>query len=975
MKNVYRSHELEQSAISRSQDANSAVGSAKSTEITRQANDRLIALQEESIKNQRAYANTTLALNVVNQVLSVGEDLYKTIYSASSSNAENYSNTQLQEGQRLMEASIADGTTYYGINETTGEMELVISDKVQDWYKSAREGIENGNYLPSVKSSALDSFDLSYEALKTSANSSAISKAYSDINNNYQANMSLAKQADIQSYVNAGGNTELWNETSTIEGIRLIDGRTDWSSTAKEAQTTEYLLEIQKEGDAQIVANIARTQGRQAAYDYIYGATGEDGAVSGGLSYYTLDEKNGLYSKANTALTYATASAQEAAEGYMTDALTNGTATPEQVISAVKTEYADTAQAVRDAAVDAAREKQTEFVTKVCSNQLASDTASGIDAMMETYEQMASGAWDDKFYGIEDTKASVMSKYESAIKTKQSELATKAGNAATAVTKIDTANGKIYDAYEKESKANLEAYESGAYDGKTYIETELAAAQKFNAQFEEGGNIGADTWTAKTTSAAVSAVTTAIGDYIPARYQDEANDALDYLETALGLNITSTKMTTEQASQLYDAKTTLTGQFADYVRDHGADMTDGQFAGWAKQKVDDFVWLTSQGSYDKLLDGEFISENDTDMSTRVKNFNSVVSLSYGSEEEGIESPGSYFVKWESSFGYNAVTGKYEYSTKKEGNYTFANDNVEATWNSMATLAKSEIKWLTGDDDGKMLVYCDTDEDGHPIMSPIVVSDGEAYRFKDGTIQYGNISNGTVTWVETGLKVTTDADTMSAQVRKSNMPIVKQITNIPEGVDITKQDAIPHSTNVMTDADASGTTATTKTDSDESTKPVSGATYVKEHPKASPADVKAYLESIDNEEDFETAFNELLSAAESEHFLDEKTDGQGATYINYYADEIRKNRGWGGDTAEPVEADTSGATVEQNEDIVQTFATYLKGNKEQSDTGTGTANKKAKEDYEALDRVKQHFAAVSDNFNRTSAPHVGNDYKF
>lgn len=973
-KNVIRTHQAELQGLNAQSNASARQASGLSVAGTIISNLETVDLQKKSIANSEKWNNVNLAVDLVKTAYSIGSGIYDMIQSSDTATATGELNLEVEKGQQLVNESIVKGESRYDLNDD-GDIEFSFSPAVEEWYNSARESIENSNHMKSTKKSMLTSLELQYESLKTNAQTTAISQYYSNYNTSFTNNLEDCKAADIASYVAAGGNYETWNQTATITGLQTIRARTDWSDTEKAIQSYSYLNEIRKEGDTQIASNIAVTQGRQAAYDYIYGATGEDGAVSGGLSYYTLDEKNSLYSKANTALTYATASAQEAAEGYMTDALTNGTATPEQVISAVKTEYADSAQAVRDAAVDAAREKQAEFVTKVCSNQLASDTASGIDAMIETYEQMTSGAWDDKFYGIEDTKASVMSKYESAIKTKQSELATKAGNAATAVTKIDTANGKIYDAYEKESKANLEAYEAGAYDGKTYIETELAAAQKFNAQFSEGGNISADTWTAKTTSAAVSAVTTAIGDYIPARYQDEANDALDYLETALGLNITSTKMTTEQASQLYDAKTTLTGQFADYVRDHGADMTDGQFAEWAKQKVDDFVWLTSQGSYDKLLDGEFIPENDTDMSTRVKNFNSVVSLSYGSEKEGIESPGSYFVKWESSFGYNAVTGKYEYSTKKEGNYTFANDNVEATWNSMATLAKSEIKWLTGDDDGKMLVYCDTDEDGHPIMSPIVVSNGEAYRFKDGTIQYGNVSNGTVTWVETGLKVTTDADTMSAQVRKSNMPIVKQITNIPEGVDATKEDAIPHSTNVMTKADTSGTAATTKADSDESTKPVSGATYVKEHPKASPADVKTYLESIDNEEDFETASNELLSAAEDEHFLDEKTGGQGATYINYYADEIRENRGWGGDTAESVEADTNGAAVEQNEDIVQTFATYLKGNKEQSDTGTGTTNKEVKEDYEALNRMKQHFAAVSDYFNRTSAPHVGNDYKF
>ena len=745
MKNVYRSHELEQSAISRSQDANSAVGSAKSTEITRQANDRLIALQEESIKNQRAYANTTLALNVVNQVLSVGEDLYKTIYSASSSNAENYSNTQLQEGQRLMEASIADGTTYYGINETTGEMELVISDKVQDWYKSAREGIENGNYLPSVKSSALDSFDLSYEALKTSANSSAISKAYSDINNNYQVNMSLAKQADIQSYVNAGGNTELWNETSTIEGIRLIDGRTDWSSTAKEAQTTEYLLEIQKEGDAQIVANIARTQGRQAAYDYIYGTTGEDGAVSGGLSYYTLDEKNSLYSKANTALTYATASAQEAAEGYMTDALTNGTATPEQVYAALNTQYEGEAESVRSAAVEAAKTVQTKIATTAVANQLASDKSQGIAAMYETYTDMKGGSWDGMFYNIGDVKEQALSDYQSAITSAQNVYD-------KSVKAIDDDNKEYYTQFETSQKTALALFDAGTISGSEYVTRVLGNYSTFIGQLKTGGEKDTSLWDEQATGAVSTALAQIVDNYIPTRLKDDFNSALDIVYTTLGLNLTDSKMTAETQQKKFEVNAAFAGKVADYIYsykdDNGTALSSDDFRSWVQSQAVSFALMVQDDGYSKLMAGEYGDENY--MKNKVEDFKKAVELNYK-----YPASSNTFVK----IGTNVNTGEAE--------YTYANDEVKQTAEELQIIAMTEVSWMTGYDSSDMVVTWDKGTDGRPILSPLVTimdGSGRTYRLKDGTIQ---ISTNGGEFEETGIKLTYTVDEMQKQTAKSS----------------------------------------------------------------------------------------------------------------------------------------------------------------------------------------------------------------
>ena len=991
MKNVIRNHSAQQNALSTLQNAQTAEGNALQAKTQADYTRDSIALQKEGYKMSQKWNNVNFGISMGKVGIDLGTSIASMIVTADQSSASSELNEMTEEGERLVDESVASGDTYYGENSETGEIELVMSSKVTDWYNNSRQKIEDSNHLTSTKKSLLQSLDYTYENLQTSANKSTVQKYYSNLNANFQTSLSSAKRTDTESYVAAGGNRDLWNQSATIEGISVIYGRNDWSAETKAAQTTDYLLSVVSDGDTMIASDYARTQGLQAAYDYIQGLTG-----------YTETEKQKMYSTASNAQVQATAAATETAEGLMEDALVNSSSTPEQVYTAIETQYKDAAPSIVSAAVEAAKEKQKSYMTKVCSNQLAADTASGINAMMTTYSEISGGAWDAKFYGIEDTKASVMNSYASAIKTKQSELATQAGNANTTITRIDTANGKIYDAYEKESAANLEAYEAGSYDGATYIQTELEAARKFNAQYSEGGSTDTSTWRTQTTNAAVNAVKKVMDNYVPTRYKDEVEDVLDnYLKVCLGLNVTTNSMTQEQAEELYEANAVLTGQFADYIRDNGADMTDEQFAAWAKKKADDYVWLQSH-NYDKILDGDYIPKSNATMASRIDSFNSVVSASYGSEKDGTTSPGSYFVKWDTCFVYDYKTGTYTYLSERDAGYKFANDNVEATWTSMATLAKSEVQWLTGDNDGMMTVYCDTDEDGHPILSPIVVSGTSAFRFKDGTIQYGEAvidtnGNATVQWTETGLKIVSTASEMMRQVQKSSLPLVKQISHVddstaqpsvptvdtwakdnPEpslgdiydylaGVDdidaaATKlkelnangtitvytmgsttadehidgivntikgskgqtdtptaeetPNATPTPQSGTPTAETSGTVqsfnsyvesgakkagnAEEESNNQSDTKPtgttdgtgVSAAvSFVKEHPKASIGDVRNFLEGIEDEGEFERAVTDLLNATKTDNFLSEKTNGNGETYILYYAGEIRKKKGW------------------------------------------------------------------------------------
>lgn len=105
--------------------------------------------------------------------------------------------------------------------------------------------------------------------------------------------------------------------------------------------------------------------------------------------------------------------------------------------------------------------------------------------------------------------------------------------------------------------------------------------------------------------------------------------------------------------------------------------------------------------------------------------------------------------------------------------------------------------------------------------------------------------------------------------------------------------------------------------------------MKEHPKASIGDVKNFLSSIDNREDFEKAVSDFIDGAETQHFLDEKTGGNASTYINYYADEIRREKGWG--------RDSSTTTVgEEDSSTVQTIDAYYAGSNGETSAEAATS---------------------------------------
>lgn len=741
MKNVVKDNSAYQSALSARQTAISNKNVAENRQIQLDYNDKIYALQQKSIETQRSYNNLSTALSFAELAVETGSGIYNIIQQSQSSSTQSAISTSFQEGQRLLQNSIANGTTYFGTNPTTGNAELIIAPEVEEWYNSSREQISNGNYMSSVKQSALQTFDLSYESLKTSANASVIEKYYSDLNTNFATNLDVAKSADVQSYVAAGGDLDLWNATTTIQGVTAINSRSDWSSDARQAQTTSYLLDVQKEGDTQIASTLAQTQGLQAALSYI---------DSKGI--YTVEERQKMFATASTAATYAKTAAAETASAIMEDAFTNNTATPEQVYAALQQQYGNSSPAVQEAAKNAAILKQTELVQSMVTNQLTDDKMAGVSAIYDTWQSLESGAWNDKFYNIEDVKSSAISSYSSALTSAQEQIAK---TTASEIEAIDDSNKTMFSQYQELQKANLANYDNGAITGAEYVEREIVYAQSLISGLQEGGATDVSYWTERTTSLATAAIQGISGTYVPKRYQSAVDEACDYIKIAMGNNVTSSKMTAEIADSIYQSNLEFTGHVADYIRENGATMTDEEFSEWVRKEATNYVLMQKDKGY-KLVSEGAVYDEDT-MAGKNNEFKAIVETAYSNG-----SSSSYLV----TLGKNITTG--------ESQYVFKNDEARATFDDMSTVAKSQIQWITGIDEQYMNVVLDnTGEYGVAFAPLVVVNDGSNRVFKfDGK---GNIyvstagekdNSGNVIWTDTGFDMANSAEAMDKQKKKN-----------------------------------------------------------------------------------------------------------------------------------------------------------------------------------------------------------------
>ena len=400
---LYRDHSNENAMLSQAASLEQEKANALIAESSAKHNEKSLTDYNDYLDKMKTYNAINLGLDLTKLAINTASDIYGIVKQSQNAEGANVMAQSFEEGSRILTQSIYDGSTYFGTDPETGEATLIMSPALEEWKNSARAKIENGNYIKSVKDSLFQSFDLNYESLKTQAFGTAIEQSYADLNSNFATSMEISKRMDISSYVQAGGDLDLWSSTP-IQGVTTITARSDWSDNAKQAQITQYMLDVQAEGDRQIASSIALNNGLEASYDWIRSR-----------SYMTEDEKQSAYSAASKAVTQRTSAIKGEVEYYMEDAIVNGTATPKQVIEQVMQKYGSEGKEIVSFVSETLKDKQTELVSIAADQTYSEDCRQGLSALQETYDMLTSGKLDETFYNLDSLKEQYISRDDSAI--------------------------------------------------------------------------------------------------------------------------------------------------------------------------------------------------------------------------------------------------------------------------------------------------------------------------------------------------------------------------------------------------------------------------------------------------------------------------------------------------------------------------------------------------------------------------------
>lgn len=731
---LYRDHTNESNARKQAMALSQQKTAAITADTSREYTDKQLENQNDYLKKMQFYNGLNLGLDITKQVINFASDMYGLVEQSQISEGSGAMASSFEEGSRILTKSIYDGTTYFGTDPETGEATLVLSPELEEWRNNARLSIENGNYMKSVKDSLLQSFDLNYESLKTQAFGNAIKQSYADLNSSFASSMDIAKRADIASYVQAGGDLDLWS-SSPIQGVNTITARNDWSDNAKQAQITQYMLDVQAEGDRQIASSIALNNGLEASYDWIRSR-----------SYMTEDEKQSAYRTASNAVTQRTSAIKGEVEYYMEDAIVNGTATPKQVIEQVVQKYGSEGKEIVSFVSDTLKDKQTELVSIAASQTYSEDRRQGLSALQETYDMLTSGQLDDTFYNLDSLKEQYISQYDTAIYSAKKQIADEIN---ANITQIESANSKLLSDYEKSQDLVMKKFDAGIIDGKTAVSMFQQNAIALSDSLSEGGKTSTSLWSEKANVTACSFIDKLLDNYVPSKYKTQVEAGFSGLKAALGLNKTNATMTEEEQYQLAELQSIYYGRVADYIYQNGATASADEMLDFCRTTASNIAVGYGSKSWTKVQEGNPFA-TDTTAAATIDTFNA---LEQSLTAEGGSS--GAFVR------VNKVAG-----TDADGDgepdsdvplWIINSAGAMQTFNELAEFEMNQLNYLLGKSDTQMVPIIGT-ENGEPVLVPDIIVDGVTYRIRDENILYNEGSG----WEDTGYDIAESEGEMYVQ---------------------------------------------------------------------------------------------------------------------------------------------------------------------------------------------------------------------
>ena len=731
---LYRDHTNESNARKQAMALSQQKTAAITADTSREYTDKQLENQNDYLKKMQFYNGLNLGLDITKQVINFASDMYGLVEQSQMSEGSGAMASSFEEGSRILTKSIYDGTTYFGTDPETGEATLIISPELEEWRNNARLSIENGNYMKSVKDSLLQSFDLNYESLKTQAFGNAIKQSYADLNSSFASSMDIAKRADIASYVQAGGDLDLWS-SSPIQGVNTITARNDWSDNAKQAQITQYMLDVQAEGDRQIASSIALNDGLETSYDWIRSR-----------SYMTEDEKQSAYRTASNAVTQRTSAIKGEVEYYMEDAIVNGTATPKQVIEQVVQKYGSEGKEIVSFVSDTLKDKQTELVSIAASQTYSEDRRQGLSALQETYDMLTSGQLDDTFYNLDSLKEQYISQYDTAIYSAKKQIADEIN---ANITQIESANSKLLSDYEKSQDLVMKKFDAGIIDGKTAVSMFQQNAIALSDSLSEGGKTSTSLWSEKANVTACSFIDKLLDNYVPSKYKTQVEAGFSGLKAALGLNKTNATMTEEEQYQLAELQSIYYGRVADYIYQNGATASADEMLDFCRTTASNIAVGYGSKSWTKVQEGNPFA-TDTTAAATIDTFNDL--------EQSLTAEGGSigaFVR------VNKVAG-----TDADGDgepdsdvplWIINSAGAMQTFNELAEFEMNQLNYLLGKSDTQMVPIIGT-ENGEPVLVPDIIVDGVTYRIRDENILYNEGSG----WEDTGYDIAESEGEMYVQ---------------------------------------------------------------------------------------------------------------------------------------------------------------------------------------------------------------------
>lgn len=722
---LYRDHSNENAMLSQAASLEQEKANALIAESDAKVNEKSLTDYNDYLDKMKTYNAINLGLDLTKLAINTASDIYGIVKQSQSAEGANVMAQSFEEGSRILTQSIYDGSTYFGTDPETGEATLIMSPALEEWKNNARAKIENGSYIKSVKDSLLQSFDLNYESLKTQAFGAAIEQSYADLNSNFATSMEISKRMDISSYVQAGGDLDLWSSTP-IQGVTTITARSDWSDNAKQAQITQYMLDIQAEGDRQIASSIALNKGLEASYDWIRSR-----------SYMTEDEKQSAYRTASNAVTQRTSAIKGEVEYYMEDAIVNGTATPKQVIEQVMQKYGSEGKEIVSFVASTLKDKQTKLVSIAASQTYSEDCREGIGALQETYDMLTSGKLDDKFYKLDDLKEKFISQYDSAIYSAKKQIA---DEISSSVKQIESANSKLLSDYDKAQKLVLEKFDAGIIDGKTAVTMYTQNAMALSDNISEGGTTPTSMWSEQANVTASKMIDQLLDDYIPSKYKTQVESGFNGLKAALGLNKTNATMTDEEQYQVAELQVEYYGRIADYIYQNGAVATDVEMLDFCKKTAQGIAVGYGSTSWKKVEEGSVFA-GDTTAKETIDSFNDI-QKALVMDDKGLKGA---FVRFNKLAGIDA-DGNGEPDTTLPV-WIPIDAEAEQTFKDLAEFEMNQLHYLLGETDTKMEPVVGN-ENGTPVLVPDIIADAVTYRFRDGNILY-NTGDG---WQDTGYDV-------------------------------------------------------------------------------------------------------------------------------------------------------------------------------------------------------------------------------